>query len=236
MLHANQAQGKPGQGLLAQGRGQGQGQGLLPPLPPPPPVPESREVLDGLVAKRQELENQLEGMTDRREELSDQLSDAPPAARAGLEERIHLLDNRSARLEREMLLIDDAIAAGLAKGLQISEQEGTGTTVEVVESEIFSETAINVMIGEALAFVLMGIFLYRWTWRRARERFSGSAPNDPARMDQLQNAVDAIALEVERISEGQRYVTKVLNAGAQPDFVAGAGQEQEGVPARRKGS
>lgn len=34
---------------------------------------------------------------------------------------------------------------------------------------------------------------------------------DQRRFDQLQQSVDVIALEVERISEGQRYVTKILN-------------------------
>ena len=41
---------------------------------------------------------------DRREELADQLEDADPAARTGLEERIKILDDRSGRLEREVLL------------------------------------------------------------------------------------------------------------------------------------
>jgi hypothetical protein len=182
-----------------------------------------------------ELGNQLEGMTDRREELADQLSEAPPTARAGLEERIQLLDDRSARVEREILLLDDAIAAGLARGLAMGEPQGVGPTVQVIEPGIFAERAVGLMIGEAVVFVLLGIFLYRLGWRRARARFAGATPNDPARMDQLQNAVDAIALEVERISEGQRYVTKVLNAG-QPEFAAGAERAQEAVPVPRKGS
>ena len=209
-------------------------QAPTPPVPPPPEVPHSREELDALAAKRGELIHQLEAMTDRREDLTEQLSETPPAALPGLEERLALLDDRSARLEREIHLTDDAIAAGIAAGLG-NPHEGTGTTVEPDQPR-FSEEAVNIMMGEALAFVLLGIFLYRWTWRRARGRFAGTAANDPARMDQLQNAVDAIAVEVERISEGQRYVTKMLNAGGQPDFVAGSGQEQEAVPARRKGS
>ena len=234
MLDANEAQGQPGQGLLGQGRGQGRGQGLLPPAPPPPPVPESREELDALHAKRMELGNQLEGMTDRREELADQLSEAPHSARPGLMERIALLDDRSARVEREILLLDDAIASGLARGLAMSEHEAAAVTVQVDDGFSGRDVAVF-MIGEALALVLLGMFLFRRMLRRAREQFAG-APNEPARMDQLQNAVDAIALEVERISEGQRYVTKVLNTGGQPDFAAGAGQAPEAVPARRKGS
>jgi membrane protein implicated in regulation of membrane protease activity len=38
-----------------------------------------------------------------------------------------------------------------------------------------------------------------------------SSPIDESRADRLQQGIDVIALEVERISEGQRYVTKVLN-------------------------
>ena len=245
MLDANQAQGpqhpqhpQGPQGLLSQGRGQGRGQsqgGLLPPPPPPPPIPESREDLDALNAKRIELGNQLEGMMDRREELADQLSEAPPTARPGLEERIALLDDRSGRVEREIQLLDDAIAAGLAQGLGMSETEGEAVTVQIDEGRFSGRDLAVFMIGEALTLVLLGMFLFRRMLRRAREQFAG-AHNDPVRMDQLQNAVDAIALEVERISEGQRYVTKVLNAGGQPDFAAGAGQAQEAVPARRKGS
>ena len=34
-------------------------------------------------------------------------------------------------------------------------------------------------------------------------------------MNQLQQSVDAIAVEIERISENQRYVTKMLNESGQ---------------------
>ena len=37
------------------------------------------------------------------------------------------------------------------------------------------------------------------------------------RMTRLEQAVESIALEVERISEGQRFTTKLLTERAQPD-------------------
>ena len=98
--------------------------------------------------------------------------------------------------------------------------------------DTFSDEAVSVMVGEALVFVLIAFLLYKLGWARAKARFSGSQPNDP-RMDQLQNSVDAIAVEVERISEGQRYVSKVLNEGSPAEVVARGGQE-EAIPARRK--
>ena len=37
------------------------------------------------------------------------------------------------------------------------------------------------------------------------------SPEVAARLERIERAVDSIALEVERISEGQRFVTKVLS-------------------------
>jgi chaperonin cofactor prefoldin len=210
---------------------------VLAPRPPRPPavpdVPRTPAELDALAAKRSELKQQLESVTDRREELADQLEDADPAARSGLEERIAILDERSARLEREILQADDAIAVAVAAGVGEAPRE---ESIEVLpppdENMVPKEVLANAMLAEALAFVLVGVFVYRSLMKRARERFSRGGPQDSARLDQLQNAVDAIAVEVERISEGQRYVTKALGEGFQPVGSARAG-EKVGVP--RKG-
>jgi hypothetical protein len=56
-----------------------------------------------------------------------------------------------------------------------------------------------------------------WTFRAFRhprdpERFA--QPNYDERFAQLQQSVDAIAVEVERIAEGQRFSTKLLADGA----------------------
>lgn len=45
------------------------------------------------------------------------------------------------------------------------------------------------------------------------------------RLDELQQTVDVIALEVERISEGQRYVTKALDEKLRPSI-----EPREGHP------
>jgi hypothetical protein len=45
-----------------------------------------------------------------------------------------------------------------------------------------------------------------------REGTSPQLPSDvAARMERMEHAIDAIALEVERISEGQRFTTKLLS-------------------------
>jgi len=44
------------------------------------------------------------------------------------------------------------------------------------------------------------------------------APSDvSARMERMEHAIDAIAVEIERISEGQRFTTKLLSETRRPD-------------------
>ena len=50
------------------------------------------------------------------------------------------------------------------------------------------------------------------------------------RMSRLEQAMDAVAVEVERVGEGQRYVTRVLGAGA-AELLAVRGRE--GVEVKR---
>jgi hypothetical protein len=38
-----------------------------------------------------------------------------------------------------------------------------------------------------------------------------------SRLERIEQAVDAVALEVERISEGQRFTTKLLSEGKGPE-------------------
>ena len=58
----------------------------------------------------------------------------------------------------------------------------------------------------------LGIPLVR-VWARQKDRETALAPVDPAqaeRLARIEHAVEAIAIEVERISEGQRFVTRLL--------------------------
>ena len=63
--------------------------------------------------------------------------------------------------------------------------------------------------------ITLGAVSYR---RRGDDGVSGLVV-DEARMARLEQAVESIALEVERISEGQRFTTKLLAERAQADRV-----------------
>jgi len=77
-----------------------------------------------------------------------------------------------------------------------------------------SEEAIEVLIvfGSVAATIVLFPLVRAWA-RRLESR--GQAPaalsaDATARLERIERAVESVALEVERISEGQRFVTKVL--------------------------
>ena len=78
----------------------------------------------------------------------------------------------------------------------------------------FPPELVDISIGffVMVAAIIIGLPLARAFARRMDRR--GSAPQIPndltAQLNQLTQAVDAIALEVERISEGQRFTTRLL--------------------------
>lgn len=61
--------------------------------------------------------------------------------------------------------------------------------------------------------LLVGVPMVRGFWRWVERR--GSTPNLPPevtqRLSAIEHAVDAVAIEVERISEGQRFTSKLLS-------------------------
>lgn len=176
-------------------------------------------------------------MTERRALLSVQMQGAEGATQRDLQARIKTLDDRTARVDDELNSIDDAVAAALASGatppLSGFEQliRGSGTSVPPmpppdVFARNFAEGMVETIVAQGIGLALLGFVL----WFALRRRLAGAArlgPEDVNRLEQLQRSVDVMAVEVERISEAQRYAAKMLNdqrpaigAGAAPDISA----------------
>ena len=79
----------------------------------------------------------------------------------------------------------------------------------------------------AAVFAVTGWMLRTWLTHRERMKELSMAKLGLGASDQrlarVEHAVEAIAIEVERISEGQRYVTTLLDERAQPALLAAAG-------------
>ncbi len=97
--------------------------------------------------------------------------------------------------------------------------------LQTVEQE--GQIAITAIISIFVIFPI-AIAIARVIWKKTSEPpRSKSLETDQVmrRLDALQSSVEAMAIEVERISEGQRFVTKIMSE-----------REKQSLPAGREGS
>jgi hypothetical protein len=173
-------------------------------------TPMTAQDLAALKARRSLLSDQLNSADNRRKMLSERLRTATGADRAGLEQRIGVLDARLARLENDIDETGKLLASAPATLASTSEQHSVG----------FGPSARNKMedvipvVAILSVFVLfpIAISIARNIWRR------GSLPpaarpdrESTQRLERMEQAMDAIAIEIERVSEGQRFVTRLLS-------------------------
>jgi archaellum component FlaC len=182
------------------------------------PAPRSARDLEALKARREELSNQLQSVDSRRSKLISQLKQTgDPTAVKGLENRLALLDARQLQLETDIQTTGQQLSSAAAGVL--------ATTSEAPFARGMSnrqQTALSIL---GIIFVLfpISIGIARGLWRRASRQGPPPAAfaQTAQRLERLEESVDAIAVEVERISEGQRFVTKLLSEGQpMPKLVA----------------
>ncbi len=216
-------------------------------------APQSPEELRALIAQRDELHGQLRALEDRRFQLAGQHHQLEGTLAVDVERRVKTMDASIDRLERQLAQANELITGGHARfGGQSGAPDPWSLlpgqpappalpAIVAVPPDMTPRPDARTEMGRALllegvGFLLLGAIAWAWASRRLERKLARRAGGDPAQMALLQQSVDAIALEVERISENQRWVTKVINekalgAGeARPvDVVAG-----EKVPAARR--
>ena len=192
--------------------------------------------LETLLRSRDEFSSQLERVTEQRGRLAQERLNAEARANSSsnpaldrrlmqeYEQQISELGTRSGQLTRQIAQADEAIANAVARGVGGAETQGGGVTSTVISAptEDFSAREAllvkryeSLMIAEAFGLILGAIFIGRIMWRRASRRATQLfASSDD--VTGIKHAVDAIAVEVERISENQRYATKLLQERAEP--------------------
>jgi hypothetical protein len=189
---------------------------------PGQPTGSPAAILRGLRAQRSELENQLEQLTDQREEISSELTDpmVRGANREGLEARIRTIDQRIGEVETRLAAnnLEVARAAGIPGAVEPPQPVGMQ-----VPEEVFAFGAMFVL------FILFPLTLAyaRRLWKRTATAVSQLPGELMERLTRIEQAVDAIAIEVERVGEGQRYVTGLFSEQSPRALGAGAAQPLE---------
>jgi hypothetical protein len=180
----------------------------------PPAAPIARIDMSALVSRQAELSTSISRMRlDQRRLVREiQMAGGKPSTAA----------------QQELVQLDLAIANAQA------ELSASRAQIESSVSGSFTETAMPVrfealsagppfmfMLVIGIFFAILGAFALR-TWRRSRGVPSPAETSDvlSARLDRVDQSLDAIAIEVERIAESQRFVAKTL-----AEFAAGRGKQ-----------
>lgn len=210
------------------------------PTPPPPPgrvvlapgtsTPEA--VYKAFNAERRELRNQLDQLENKRGELTGQLrsEQLDKADRAGIEARLTDVDKRIADLDKQLAAADQQVAKAAAVPGAIVERPPEPRNGPPEEVFVLSGMFIVVV------FLPLSIAIARRIWKRSATAIAAFPQELVDRLNRLDHSVDSIAIEVERIGEGQRFVTRVLTdtgraigAGAAQPIDVGVRGERAGI-------
>lgn len=216
---------------------------ITPPAPPAPPSPVEQPIAvtvtpggvttiqtpvvagqlpsaSFLRARGAELSRQITSASSRREDAARDYRRASEASRPGIQQRIDVLDARIVDLEK-------AIAENGRMLALVGGTDGEATTLAQANGNPFGLHPGQIT-GLGIVFTIFVLFpialsMARVFWKRGTRIGTAPITNPEAdqRMLRLEQGVDAIAVEVERISEGQRFVTQLMTNNAQNAIGAG---------------
>jgi len=170
------------------------------------PIPLTRQEVGELRDRREELSDQLTSAAGRRRRLAEDFANAPEGpSKTGMEGRLVVLDRRLAQLESDIA----------ATGRQLSAAPQGLISSPDIPGDIPDNVAQTIGVFTFFVLFPLTIVFARNLWKR------GSRLPPPAqlsadtsqRLERLEHGVEAIAIEIERVAEGQRFVTKLLSEG-----------------------
>lgn len=175
-------------------------------------IPRSEEEVRELIAQREELADQLTNVAARRRELAAEITAATDqGVRAGLENRLAIIDQRILQLETDLATTGRQVSSAPAELVALAEHRDQGGDGQDFEEGFFAGGF------SALGLAIVAGFFLRRRWRRQRPAARGEIGSDTSpRLERLEHGMDAIAVEIERISEGQRFVTRLLSESQSP--------------------
>ena len=171
--------------------------------------PLSSADVEALKAKRSELSRQLSSVQGRRDDVAKELSRTTGAGANGLEQRLAVMDERIVQLERDIAFNGRELAR--APGELVSEEATVARYGPFSSGQLTAISIVSiVMVWGPLAWAAARMML-----KRAHQpKPSPQLLEGTARLERIEQAVDAMSIEIERISEGQRFVTQLMSSKA----------------------
>lgn len=214
-----QAQGPPAPAAPAT-------QGVVTPRDLAGPPVTARDVA-ALKARRDLLSEQLTSAASRRRDVARQLQSATGVDKAGLEQRMTVLDKRIARLESDIDLTGQQLASAASLGVAQSGSRSTGG------SQVTDNMVPILIVFTIFVLCPVAIAWARAIWKRTSAPRVVVDRESTQRLERMEQAMEAIAVEIERVSEGQRFVTRLMAEGRSGAPIGAGEPGVEAVPIPR---
>ncbi len=180
--------------------------------------PGAAAVYEGLKNQRSVLRDELRELGNRRESLVEQIqsngANLTGSALTGIESRIATIDKSLAAVDAQLAITDAQLAQAAA-----------------VPGAIVPEPVVPETGPPEEFYVLGGIFLIvvglplsvayaRRIWKRSTAVVMSIPAELVSRIQRIEQTVETSAVEIERIGEGQRFITKILGEQKLPALQA----------------
>ncbi|HMC54125.1 MAG TPA: hypothetical protein VKH19_03050 [Gemmatimonadaceae bacterium] len=173
-------------------------------------VPQTASEVNAVRMKIDDLRESLQDFAERRNSVASQLRRADMDARPGYQGRLANLDANINEMQNQITQATLALANAPASAFVGASSTRSGPAFPNFSRgpEVIIPIA-GIIGGVAITLSLIGLVRAIFV-RRASTARAIPDPEMNNQMRQLQQSVDTIALEVERISESQRFMTKVF--------------------------
>jgi hypothetical protein len=181
------------------------------------------DILQAARAARQELQNQQSRLQSDRYSIAQRLRQGgvDGADLKGLESRLVGLDQRIAQLDKQIADQDAAVAKAASVPGAVTQEprfQRNGPPEEVV-----ALTALFFFV----VLMPLSIAYARRIWRKSAALILMKPQELNERFTRLEQSLDSIAVEVERVGEGQRFLTRVQAQQQERALGAGAAERVE---------
>ena len=184
------------------------------PSAPVVPSPSAATSLDGLSysqlkARQAELQDQRQALANRRQNVAQTYESSTGASREGIAARLAVMDRAMAQFEADLSVV------GLA---MVPKRTTESPYVPPINQRGRSRAGPEMFLMSFAVFAATMLVAVPAAVRRAKRRWLSESPRAGAgsvgvgteRLDRIEQAVDTIAVEIERVSENQRFMTRLM--------------------------
>lgn len=163
-------------------------------------------VYEGFRAQRRELTDQLDDLEDTRDEITSTLTQLPAAS-----PQRDVLEARLTEVNKQISVVDGMLASNSASLAQAAAVPGAVVEApRVIRQGPPEEAYIVGTVFMVIVLLPLSIALARRIWKRSVTTVTAFPRELVDRLSRMEQAVEATSIEVERIGEGQRFLTRLL--------------------------